>query len=302
MHLGQSVQPRPDWLSRTAAPVGMIARRGDTPRERDPAHRQRRRPEQRRPLHWPAARQRGGARGLARRLAGLTRTYRMAAAARVMAGGSACARGRSAPSAAPALATITQPIAIHCGTEQRLAEQHDADQRGDRGLQAHPDAEDPRRDPAQRLELEPVRDHRGQQPDRQPAGRAPRACSSAGPALATAAGVTTTAATTIAMTRPDDAAEPPAGGRGQQDVAGPRRRPRPARRAPRRQAPSADASLAAAEPGHADARRAEQRDAGAASITHTRSIRRRDDATATASGPRNSIVTAMPSGILANAW
>jgi hypothetical protein len=39
-----------------------------------------------------------------------------------------------------------------------------------------------------------------------------------------------------------------------------------------------------------------------ASATHSRSTGRRDDATATASGPRNSIVTAIPSGIRANAW
>ena len=39
-----------------------------------------------------------------------------------------------------------------------------------------------------------------------------------------------------------------------------------------------------------------------ASSTQSRSIRRLDDAIATASGPRNSIVTAMPSGILAMAW
>ena len=31
VHLGQSVQPSPDWLSRTAAPVGMIASDATTP-------------------------------------------------------------------------------------------------------------------------------------------------------------------------------------------------------------------------------------------------------------------------------
>src|SRR5258708_23975212 len=31
VHLGQSVQPSPDWLSRTAAPVGMMARDATTP-------------------------------------------------------------------------------------------------------------------------------------------------------------------------------------------------------------------------------------------------------------------------------
>src|SRR6266581_3728014 len=31
VHFGQSVQPRPDWLSRTAAPVGMMASEASTP-------------------------------------------------------------------------------------------------------------------------------------------------------------------------------------------------------------------------------------------------------------------------------
>ena len=31
VHFGQSVQPSPDWLSRTAAPVGMMAREASTP-------------------------------------------------------------------------------------------------------------------------------------------------------------------------------------------------------------------------------------------------------------------------------
>src|SRR5215813_3424356 len=51
---------------------------------------------------------------------------------------------------------------------QRLAEQHDADKRRDRRLKAHPDPEDARRDPTERFKLEPVRDHRGQQPDGEP--------------------------------------------------------------------------------------------------------------------------------------
>ena len=72
--------------------------------------------------------------------------------------------GRRCP-AAPALASITSAIAIHARAEQMLVQEQNARERRDRRLEREHDAEDVRRQPAQRLELERPRQRRRQQAD-----------------------------------------------------------------------------------------------------------------------------------------
>ena len=135
-------------------------------------------------------------------------------------------------------------------------------------------------------------------------------CSSAGPASAMAGPVTTSAATTMAMTRPDEplnrrpvarlsrmyAAQPAAATRANAMPAACVLRPSTG---PARAIGLAEVLVllvSRAPPS------VSSRTPAAARITQSTSSHRRDEATATASGPRNSIVTATPSGIRANDW
>ena len=122
--------------------------------------------------------------------------------------------------------------------------------------------------------------------------------------LATAAGVTTRAATTMAITSPDD----PANRRPVDALS----RMYPAQQAAATSAKATpDTASPALLPGACGTPRCTDRlvqpalsraTPAPARATQARSISRRDEATATASGPRNSMVTAMPSGIRANDW
>src|SRR5215472_14723435 len=132
-------------------------------------------------------------------------------------------------------------------------------------------------------------------------------CANAGPAAVMAGPVTAAAATTMAMTRPDDPLNRRPVDRlsrmyAAQQVAATRANVMPAasvlrpRTGPARPAPPALLALPAspAPPSVSSSTPA------AASTTHAPSSSRWEDATATTSGPRNSIVTATPSGIRAN--
>ena len=124
--------------------------------------------------------------------------------------------------------------------------------------------------------------------------------SSVAPPAITAGGVTSTAAMIMAMTSPDDPANRRPVARlskmyAAQQPADTRAKITPATSAPCPPTPSAPCAVPVPP-------RLSRRTPAPASATQSRSITRRDDATATASGPRNSIVTAIPSGIRANAW
>ena len=72
---------------------------------------------------------------------------------------------RPLSAAAPALATTTIAIAVSSRAPSVLAEHDEAGQRGDRRLERHQHAEDGRRQPPQRLELERVGQHRRRERD-----------------------------------------------------------------------------------------------------------------------------------------
>ena len=85
---------------------------------------------------------------------------------------------------------------------EELGQQDHRGQRGGGRLQAHQDAEDPRGDPAQRDQLEAVRDHRAKQPDGQTDQQDPRLEQST-PASTTAGGARTMAPTRLATASPE---------------------------------------------------------------------------------------------------
>src|SRR5260221_1833353 len=116
-----------------------------------------------------------------------------------------------------------------------------------------------------------------------------------------AAGVTTTPATAIAIVSPDDPrkrrpVDALSSMYAAQQVAATSAKATPDTASPAVPAPPRPPWARLAQPLLSSATPAPARP------TQTRSISRREDATATASGPRNSMVTAMPSGIRANDW
>ena len=175
------------------------------------------------------------------------------------------------------------------GPAEELAEHDHRRQCCRRRFETHQDAEDPRRDPAQCDELEAVRDDRAEQADRQPE-RSTSGWSSRLPAARIAGARECDRADHAGDGEPLEARPATAGLGAHHDVAGPRRVPRAARTA---------TPATFSEPG--DRPRSATPDAGqqdpdqVEQPTGTRS-------TATVRGPRNSMVTATPSGIRAKDW
>src|SRR6185437_12605013 len=166
LHCGQSGQPSPDALSRTAAPVDMITVSAMTPASAS------------RRIETGVGASTGLVQAATRDLRSTSTPLmveRSRGARGVWGGGQPPKIGGfrgdqgfappgkySGPGAGHHNAADGQPL----HGAQVLAEQAQPDQRRHRRLQAHPHAEQPHRYPPQRLELEPVGDDGGQDPDR----------------------------------------------------------------------------------------------------------------------------------------
>ena len=242
-----------------------------------------------RPVRRRAARSTSGARTSRSAPARQQRPLRGPRARRPRRAG-ASSTGAREPSVAPALASDDHRDRDHAGHREVLAEDEEAEQRRDRRLEAHDHAEQRRRQPAQRDQLERVGQQRDQQrePDagEQHLGREQLGAR----ARRRPTGSATSAATHERDREPLEPRPARADPLGQQDVAPPSTRPRRTRSA----TPAGVERLArpVAERQQRDARAREQRPSATSRAW-------REPASATPSGPRNSIVTATPSGIRA---
>ena len=184
----------------------------------------------------------------------------------------------------------TRPIATTSSAAEVLAEDDESDQRGDRRLQAHQHAERRPWQAPQRLELERVGDRRAQHRDREADRQQPRRQQVEPPC-----GDARRQDQRSRSTRPSPGPgpRPPGNSRPtrwrEHDVGGPEAR--------RRAAQAARRAASSAPPGVGR----EQHDPGRGERHPDEVGRRREAAIATASGPTNSSVTAIPSGIRSSA-